>query len=83
MRWKTFVVSFFRLLKLAEDEEIGEKLDTRSQGVNSKSSSLLSAKCPYNKITKCNKWDKFRKIDGSCNNLVEFSNHFLFDNWYL
>ena len=66
----------FRLLKFAEEEKIGERLDTRS-GVNSRSSSLLSARCPYSKITECNKWDRFRKIDGSCNNLVDFSYHLL------
>merc|ERR1719397_2378583 len=58
----------FKLLKLAEDSEVGETLNTRN-GVNSKTSSSLSRKCPFTQQPQCNKNNKFREIDGSCNNL--------------
>jgi len=58
----------FKLLKLAEDSEVGETLNTRN-GVNSKTSSSLRRKCPFTQQPQCNKNNKFREIDGSCNNL--------------
>ena len=62
----------FRLLKLAQDREfVGLNL-RQGESVNSITSETIADLCPFtnSRKPKCSRNDKFRTIDGSCNNLV-------------
>ena len=70
-----FYFLLFRLFKLAQDRQFtpfNVRQGEEEFGVNSLNSETLASRCPYTNSRKpnCIRNDKFRTVDGSCNNLV-------------
>ena len=72
-----YVELALRLLRLGTDDDdgVGTRLSAGFVGVDSINSNVIADQCPYTneRKPKCRDNDKYRKIDGSCNNKVNSS----------